>query len=188
MATPYDAIIIGTGQAGPALAQRMNREGLKVAVVERKLMGGTCVNVGCIPTKTLVASARVAHMARRSDEFGIQVDGPVGVDMKRVKARMKEISGQSNTNVTRWLDGMETYNPTLAGRVASGKVRSLNKSRYHLAETGDDHFFVDLVAAGGVVLESGDLQEAVRGLPHRHGDLAPDGECAHVAWYQRCVR
>ena len=107
MATPYDAIIIGTGQAGPALAQRMNREGLKVAVVERKLMGGTCVNVGCIPTKTLVASARVAHMARRSGDFGVLVDGPVGVDMKRVKARMKEVSGQSNTNVTRWLDGME---------------------------------------------------------------------------------
>ncbi|MCZ6650059.1 MAG: FAD-containing oxidoreductase [Acidobacteria bacterium] len=107
MATQYDAIIIGTGQAGPPLAQRMDREGLKVAVVERKLMGGTCVNVGCIPTKTLVASARVAHMARRSGDFGVLVDGPVGVDMKRVNARMKEISGQSNTNVTRWLDGME---------------------------------------------------------------------------------
>ena len=107
MATQYDAIIIGTGQAGPPLAQRMDREGLKVAVVERKLMGGTCVNVGCIPTKTLVASARVAHMARRSGDFGVLVDGPVGVDMKRVKARMKEISGQSNTNLTRWLDGME---------------------------------------------------------------------------------
>ncbi|MCZ6834049.1 MAG: FAD-containing oxidoreductase [Acidobacteria bacterium] len=107
MATQYDAIIIGTGQAGPPLAQRMDRERLKVAVVERKLMGGTCVNVGCIPTKTLVASARVAHMARRSGDFGVLVDGPVGVDMKRVNARMKEISGQSNTNVTRWLDGME---------------------------------------------------------------------------------
>ena len=107
MATPYDAIISGTGQAGPALANRMNHEGLKVAVVERKLIGGTCVNVGCIPTKTLVASARAAHMARRAGDFGVVIGGPVQVDMKRVKARMKEISGQSNTSVTRWLDGME---------------------------------------------------------------------------------
>ncbi len=122
MTTQYDAIIIGTGQAGPPLAQRMNREGLKVAVVERKLMGGTCVNVGCIPTKTLVASARVAHMARRSSDFGVLIDGPVGVDMKQVKARMKKISGQSNTNVTRWLDGMENV------RVYHGHARfeSLN--------------------------------------------------------------
>lgn len=122
MTTQYDAIIIGTGQAGPPLAQRMNREGLKVAVVERKLMGGTCVNVGCIPTKTLVASARVAHMARRSSDFGVLVNGPVGVDMKQVKARMKKISGQSNTNVTRWLDGMENV------RVYHGHARfeSLN--------------------------------------------------------------
>jgi len=122
MATQYDAIIIGTGQAGPPLAQRMNREGLKVAVVERKLMGGTCVNVGCIPTKTLVASARVAHMARRSSDFGVLIDGPVGVDMKQVKARMKKISGQSNTNVTRWLNGMENV------RVYHGHARfeSLN--------------------------------------------------------------
>ena len=107
MTTHYDAIIIGTGQSGPPLAGRMNREGLKVAVIERKLIGGTCVNVGCIPTKTLVASARAAHMARRGPDFGVIVKAPIHVDMKRVKARMKEISGQSNQNVTRWLEGME---------------------------------------------------------------------------------
>jgi pyruvate/2-oxoglutarate dehydrogenase complex dihydrolipoamide dehydrogenase (E3) component len=106
MNTHYDAIIVGTGQAGPPLASRMNREGLKVAVIERKLIGGTCVNVGCTPTKALVASARVAHMARRGAEFGVITEGPVRVDMRRVKARMKEISGQSNKSVTNWLENM----------------------------------------------------------------------------------
>ena len=107
MTTDYEAIIIGTGQAGPSLADRMNREGVKVAVIERKLVGGTCVNVGCIPTKALVASARAAHMARRGADFGVIVEDSICVDMKRVNARMKEISGQSNKNVTRWLEGME---------------------------------------------------------------------------------
>ncbi len=108
MTTHYDAIIIGTGQAGPPLADRMNREGLKVAVIERQLIGGTCVNVGCTPTKALVASARVAHMARRSAEFGVIIEGQARVDMKRVNARMKEISGQSNKSVTAWIESMET--------------------------------------------------------------------------------
>ena len=93
MTTKYDAIVIGTGQSGPALADRLDDEGLKTAVLERHLFGGTCVNVGCIPTKTLVASARAAHMARRADDFGVVVDGPVRVDMKKVKARMDAIRG-----------------------------------------------------------------------------------------------
>ncbi len=107
MSTDYDAIIIGTGQSGPALADRMNREGMRVAVIERNLIGGTCVNVGCIPTKTLVASARAAHMARRGADFGVMIEGTIHVDMKRVKARMKEVSGQSNRGVTQWLESME---------------------------------------------------------------------------------
>ncbi|MDJ0498233.1 MAG: FAD-containing oxidoreductase [Acidimicrobiia bacterium] len=107
MATRYDAIVIGTGQAGPSLAGRMDQEGMKVAVIERNRVGGTCVNTGCIPTKTLVASARAAHMARRGSDFGIDVDGPIGVDMKRVKDRMKTISGASNRGLTDWLEGME---------------------------------------------------------------------------------
>ena len=107
MATTFDAIIIGTGQAGPSLAGRLNAEGLKTAVIERKLIGGTCVNVGCIPTKTLVASARAAYMARRGLDFGVMIDGPVRVDMKKVKARMKGISGESNQSLTGWLEGME---------------------------------------------------------------------------------
>ncbi len=107
MAERFDAIIIGTGQAGPSLAQRMTQEGMKTAIIERKLFGGTCVNVGCIPTKTLVASARAAYMARRGADFGVTIDGPIGVDMKRVKARKDEVVRQSNQGVTNWLKGME---------------------------------------------------------------------------------
>jgi pyruvate/2-oxoglutarate dehydrogenase complex dihydrolipoamide dehydrogenase (E3) component len=107
MPQKYDAIIIGTGQAGPSLAGRFNAEGLKVAVIERHKIGGSCVNAGCIPTKTLVASARTAYMARRAADFGIVVEGEVRADMKRVKARMREISGGSNQGVTSWLEGMK---------------------------------------------------------------------------------
>lgn len=102
----FDAIIIGAGQAGPALAEKLTQNGLKTAIIERHLFGGTCVNVGCIPTKTLVGSARVAHSARRAAEFGIDT-GPVEVDMRRVKARMDQIRGDSNRGVTGWLEGME---------------------------------------------------------------------------------
>jgi pyruvate/2-oxoglutarate dehydrogenase complex dihydrolipoamide dehydrogenase (E3) component len=98
MADAFDAIIIGTGQAGPPLAARLAGAGMRVAIVERKLFGGTCVNTGCIPTKTLVASAYAAHLARRGAGFGVRT-GPVTVDMKRVKARKDEISGKSRTGV-----------------------------------------------------------------------------------------
>jgi pyruvate/2-oxoglutarate dehydrogenase complex dihydrolipoamide dehydrogenase (E3) component len=103
----YEAIIIGTGQAGPSLANRLNEAGMRVAVIERQLIGGTCVNVGCVPTKALVASAKAAHIARSGEVYGFELSGSMDVDMKRVKARMKEISGGSNRNVTRWLEGME---------------------------------------------------------------------------------
>src|SRR5579863_2404423 len=105
MKESYDAIIIGTGQAGPSLAVRMAGAGQRVAIVERGRFGGTCVNTGCIPTKTLVASAFAAHMARRASEFGVQPGGSVTVDMKRVKARKDEISGKSRTGVEAWLKG-----------------------------------------------------------------------------------
>jgi pyruvate/2-oxoglutarate dehydrogenase complex dihydrolipoamide dehydrogenase (E3) component len=107
MTEKFDAIIIGTGQAGPSLAQRMTREGMKTAIIERKLFGGTCVNVGCIPTKALVASARAAHMARRGGDFGVTIDGSINVDMKQVKARKDAIVKQSNDGVTNWLKTME---------------------------------------------------------------------------------
>jgi len=107
MAENFDAIIVGTGQAGPSLAQRMTGAGMKVAIIERKLFGGTCVNVGCIPTKTLVASARAAFVARRGAEFGVVIDGPITVNMKKVKARKDGIVRQSNEGVTNWLKNME---------------------------------------------------------------------------------
>jgi pyruvate/2-oxoglutarate dehydrogenase complex dihydrolipoamide dehydrogenase (E3) component len=105
MSETYEAIIIGTGQAGPSLAVRLAGTGQHVAIVERSRFGGTCVNTGCIPTKTLVASAYAAHMARRAAEFGVQLEGTVTVDMKRVKARKDEISGKSRTSVEGWLRG-----------------------------------------------------------------------------------
>ncbi len=107
MSTNYDAIIIGTGQSGPALAGRLNKEGLKTAIIERKLVGGTCVNVGCTPTKTLVGSARIAYLAQQAGNFGISIGGDIAVDMKRVKARKDEIAGASNRGVTDWLEGMD---------------------------------------------------------------------------------
>jgi pyruvate/2-oxoglutarate dehydrogenase complex dihydrolipoamide dehydrogenase (E3) component len=103
----YDSLIIGTGQAGPSLAAKLAVSGSRVAVVERNLFGGTCVNTGCIPTKTLVASAYAAHMVRRAADFGVTVAGPVSVDMKAVKARMDQISGKSRTGIEKWLKGLE---------------------------------------------------------------------------------
>ena len=107
MPVSYDAIIIGTGQSGPALAGRLNQEGKKTAIIERKLVGGTCVNVGCIPTKTLVGSARIAYLVQQAGEFGISINGDIAVDMGRVKARKDAISGASNQGVTDWLEGMD---------------------------------------------------------------------------------
>ena len=107
MSENFDAVIIGTGQSGPSLAARMTQEGMKTAIIERKLFGGTCVNVGCIPTKTLVASARAAYMARRGADFGVAIDGSIAVDMKKVKARKDAVVRQSNEGVTNWLKNME---------------------------------------------------------------------------------
>ena len=99
MTQRYDAIVIGAGQAGPPLARRLSAAGMSVAVVERGAFGGTCVNTGCIPTKTLIASAYTAHIARRAADFGVVVNGSVCVDMARVKARKDAISGQSRSGV-----------------------------------------------------------------------------------------
>jgi pyruvate/2-oxoglutarate dehydrogenase complex dihydrolipoamide dehydrogenase (E3) component len=102
----YDAIVVGTGQSGPYVASRLAASGMKVAVVERDLFGGTCVNTGCIPTKTMVASAYAARVASRAAEYGVNA-GPVSVDMKRVKARKDEVSGKSRSGVEDWLRNME---------------------------------------------------------------------------------
>jgi pyruvate/2-oxoglutarate dehydrogenase complex dihydrolipoamide dehydrogenase (E3) component len=106
MATRVDALVIGTGQAGPSLAVRLAKAGRKVVIVEREHFGGTCVNDGCIPTKTLVASAQVARYARRAAEYGVKV-GPVDVDMRAVKARKDAVVGQSVRGLESWLRGTD---------------------------------------------------------------------------------
>jgi pyruvate/2-oxoglutarate dehydrogenase complex dihydrolipoamide dehydrogenase (E3) component len=103
MNVTYDAIIIGTGQAGPSLAVRLANAGMKTAIVERKRFGGTCVNTGCIPTKTLIASARAAHVARHASEYGVMTAGSIAVDMKKVKDRKDAVVRQSNEGLEKWL-------------------------------------------------------------------------------------
>ncbi|KQV57501.1 MULTISPECIES: FAD-containing oxidoreductase [unclassified Caulobacter] len=105
-ARAFDAIIIGAGQAGPSLAGRLTAAGQTVAMIERKDFGGTCVNTGCMPTKTLVASAYAAHLARRAADYGVVLNGPVGVDMKRVKERQQTVVRTARGNVETWLRGM----------------------------------------------------------------------------------
>jgi len=105
MSNLYDAIVIGSGQAGPFLAVRLAQAGLKTVLIEREHYGGTCVNDGCIPTKTLVASARAAHVARRAADYGVVLEGEVKVDMKAVKARKDRVVAQSVESLTSWLRG-----------------------------------------------------------------------------------
>src|SRR5881394_1107852 len=102
----FDAIVIGAGQAGPALCARLDQEGLKTALIERKLLGGTCVNNGCIPTKTLIASARAMHMARRGDEYGFSV-AKLKIDMRAVKRRKDHVVRQSTDGLRKWLKSMK---------------------------------------------------------------------------------
>jgi pyruvate/2-oxoglutarate dehydrogenase complex dihydrolipoamide dehydrogenase (E3) component len=106
-AASFDAIIVGTGQAGPALAARLSAAGLKVAVVEKQKFGGTCVNDGCTPTKAMVASAYAAHMARRAADYGVVVGEAARIDMKRVKARKDELVRNSSQGVEKWLEGLK---------------------------------------------------------------------------------
>ena len=102
----FDAIVIGAGQAGPPIAARCSKEGLKTAVIERHHFGGTCVNVGCIPTKTLVASARAIRQAQRGAEYGFDIVGRLDVDMARVKARKDGIVHTSREGVEGWVRGL----------------------------------------------------------------------------------
>jgi pyruvate/2-oxoglutarate dehydrogenase complex dihydrolipoamide dehydrogenase (E3) component len=130
MTKTYDAIVIGTGQAGPFLAQRLAAAGMKVAIIERKLFGGTCVNTGCIPSKTMVASAYAAHIVRRAADFGVANNGPVSVDMKLVKSRKDAISGQSRSGVENWLRGMANCTVYQGhGRFESSKEVSVGSER-----------------------------------------------------------
>jgi len=136
MAKHFDAIVIGTGQAGPALATRLAGTGRSVCIVERASFGGTCVNNGCTPTKTLVASAYAARMAQRAGEYGIDVGGAIRADMKRVKARKDEIVGKSVRAVESWLRGTK------------GVTVMLGHARFTGARTvavGDESLEADLV-------------------------------------------
>ena len=107
MAMNFDALIIGAGQAGPSLAARLAGSGMKVAIIERHLLGGTCVNNGCTPTKTMVASAYAAHVTRRAAEYGVVSTGEARVDLRRVKARKDEIVGNARDGLESWLAGLE---------------------------------------------------------------------------------
>ncbi|CAN7553041.1 FAD-containing oxidoreductase [Pararhizobium sp. LjRoot255] len=103
----FDAIFIGAGQAGPSLAARMAERGMKVALIERKFLGGTCVNAGCMPTKTLVASARAAYVSRRGAELGVKIEGAVSVDMQIVRRRVHQITMDARNGLADWLGNMD---------------------------------------------------------------------------------
>ena len=136
----YDAIIIGTGQAGPALARRLVAANWNVAIIERKLFGGTCVNTGCTPTKTLVASAYTAHVVRRAAAYGVRVEGAVTVDMKAVKARKDAVVAPPRDGVERslkTLEGCTVYEGH--GRFVTEKKVAVNDS-----ELVADHIFINV--------------------------------------------
>jgi pyruvate/2-oxoglutarate dehydrogenase complex dihydrolipoamide dehydrogenase (E3) component len=142
----YDAIIIGTGQAGPALARRLVAAGWKVAIIERKLFGGTCVNTGCTPTKTLIASAYAAHIARRAADYGVTIAGAVKVDMKAVKARKDAVVAPSHNKVERSLK-------TLAGcTVYEGHGRFVAEKKVVVngSELAADRIFINVGARAAI--------------------------------------
>jgi pyruvate/2-oxoglutarate dehydrogenase complex dihydrolipoamide dehydrogenase (E3) component len=133
--TQYDAIVIGTGQSGPSLAKRLAGEGWKVAITERDKFGGTCVNTGCTPTKTL-ASAEAAYIARRAGDFGVMIDGSVKVDMKKVKARKDAVVAPSHTGVERSLRSTENLT------VYRGHARFTGP---HAVQVGDDRLTAEQI-------------------------------------------
>ena len=107
MSKTVDVIIIGAGQAGPPLAGRLTQEGQQVAIIERKLFGGTCVNTGCIPSKMWVASAHTAHIVKHAEEMGVIIDGSISVDMKKVKARKDALINKYQAGIKKWLEEMK---------------------------------------------------------------------------------
>ena len=142
----FDAIIIGTGQSGPALARRLVTAGWKVAIIERKLFGGTCINTGCTPTKTLFASAYAAHVARRAADYGVRIEGSVNVDMKAVKARKDAIVAAFRNGVERslrTLQGCTVYQGH--GRFVAEKKVAVNDS-----ELAADHIFLNVGARAAI--------------------------------------
>ena len=142
----YDAVVIGTGQSGPPLAKRLVAAGQKVAIIERKLFGGTCVNTGCTPTKTLVASAYAAHIARRAADYGVRIEGAVKVDMKAVKARMDAVVAPSR-------DGVEQSLKTLEGCTVyegHGRFVAANKVAVNADELAAERIFLNVGARAAI--------------------------------------
>lgn len=157
MPTRFDAIVIGTGQAGPSLAQRLSKAGMSIAVIERKRFGGTCVNTGCTPTKTLVASARTAYVARRAADYGVLIDSPIRADMKKVKARKDAVAGAFETGVYKMLTTLDNC------RVIRGHARFVGP---HLVEVDGElleapKIFLNVGARAAVPEIPG-----LRGVPH----------------------
>ncbi len=140
MSSSFDAIVIGSGQSGPPLAARLSGTGMKVAVIEQAKFGGTCVNNGCIPTKTLVASAYAARIAHRAGEYGVDIGGPVRVDMKRVKARKDQVSGKSSKGVETWMRTLTN------GTVYQGHARFVGKKTVSVNDDllTADRIFIDV--------------------------------------------
>jgi pyruvate/2-oxoglutarate dehydrogenase complex dihydrolipoamide dehydrogenase (E3) component len=128
MPSSFDAVVVGAGQSGPFLAARLAERGQRVALIEKRWLGGTCVNDGCIPTKTLVASARAAWVARNAARWGVAIAGPVTVDMRAVKARKDQIVAESRGNLASWLGGLATL------EVIEGEARLVDA---HTLRVGD---------------------------------------------------
>lgn len=150
----FDALVIGTGQAGPALAARLSGAGMSVAVVERDKFGGTCVNDGCTPTKAMVASAYAAHLARRAGDYGVLLEGAPRVDFGAVMARKNAIVARSSGGVRKWMEGLKT------GKVFRGHARFTAPDRVRV--NGEE------ISAGKIFVDVGG-RPAVPGMPGLSG-------------------
>lgn len=146
MTETFDAIIVGAGQAGPSLAGRLTAAGKTVALVERHLFGGTCVNTGCIPSKTLIASAEVAHQVRRAGDFGVRIEGEISVDMSAVKARMNSVVANSRNGVEKWLRGM----PGCSVHLGHARFESPHEIRVGDALLAAERIFLNVGARANV--------------------------------------
>src|SRR4051794_26216408 len=137
MPSSFDAVFVGAGQSGPFLAARLAERGQRVAVIEKRWLGGTCVNDGCIPTKALVASARAAWVARNAARWGVTIGGPIAVDMAAVKARKDKIVAESRQGLATWLGALASLEG-IEGTAAFVDARTLKGGDREL--TGDKIF------------------------------------------------
>ena len=160
--TRFDAIIIGAGQAGPPLAGRLTAAGMTVAIVERKLFGGTCVNTGCMPTKTLVASAYAAHLARRAADYGVVIDGAVRVDMAAREGARRHGVGQTRAAASR------TGCAAWSGCTVIAGPRPLRGARHHPRRRRAAHGAAHLHQRRRPRPRAGPARRPRRAVPHQH--------------------